>query len=175
MRAPHVVRDRLLCLHTVISMEMKSRVSIVIIVLTRVTTVTTSPRAPVSTRVSKIKLNGPMLGIKLAFAWENYAGWSIQIVIHRVIIIIIHPRRRQNDIKVNNISGCGRPGRPEHGRVVLKRDGFLLSDDDTGRGHLTGDELVYSCEAGRTLLGNSQRRCRSDGAWSPSLPSCGKR
>ena len=57
-----------MCLHTVISMEMKSRVSIVIIVLTRVTTVTTSPRAPVSTRVSKIKLNGPMLGIKLAFA-----------------------------------------------------------------------------------------------------------
>ena len=74
MRAPHVVRDRLLCLHTVISMEMKSRVSIVIIVLTRVTTVTTSSRAPVSTRVSKIKLNGPMLGIKLAFACENYTG-----------------------------------------------------------------------------------------------------
>ena len=63
LSVPHVVRDSLWCLHTVISMEMKSRVSIVIIVLTRVTTVTTSYRPPVSTRVSKIKLNGPMLGL----------------------------------------------------------------------------------------------------------------
>ena len=90
--------------HSVISMEMKSRVSIVIIVLTRVTTVTTElPGPSVSTRVSKIKLNGPMLGIRLVFACEKTTlseADLYKLSYTGSLFIIIHPRRRQNDIKV---------------------------------------------------------------------------
>ena len=88
--------------HSVISMEMKSRVSIVIIVLTRVTTVTTElPGPSVSTRVSKIKLNGPMLGIRLVFACEKTTPADLYKLSYTgSLFIIIHPRRRQNDIKV---------------------------------------------------------------------------
>ena len=68
-------------------------------------------------------------------------------------------------------SGCGQPGRPGHGRFTLKRDGFTLTS--VGGEYLRGDELVYSCDVGFSLLGPQQRWCHGDGTWRPTIPSCG--
>ena len=42
----------------------------------------------------------------------------------------------------------------------------------TGSGTSAGDEIVYDCQPGFKLLGESQLVCQKDGTWSAPLPKC---
>ena len=69
-------------------------------------------------------------------------------------------------------AGCGAPGRPPHGNIVLTREGFVLP---SSKEHHLGDVVEYSCPGKEfSLLGPRRRVCTRDGVWTPELPSCGK-
>ena len=91
---------------------------------------------------------------------------------HIVIILLFGLIRNMEIFKVVLVAGCGHPGRPGHGKIILKRDGFLLPPNS--HQYLRGDVVLYTCDDGYTLLGHKQRQCQGDGTWRHTLPSCGK-
>ena len=91
---------------------------------------------------------------------------------HIIILLFNFNQNYMEIFKVINVAGCGHPGRPAHGKIILKRDGFLLPPNS--HEYLRGDVVVYSCDDGYTLLGHHHRQCQGDGTWRHSLPSCGK-
>ncbi|MEE6484219.1 hypothetical protein FKM82_013795 [Ascaphus truei] len=54
---------------------------------------------------------------------------------------------------------CGYPGLPPNAQITSNR-------------HTVGAVVQYSCQAKRTLIGNSTRTCQLDGRWSGFLPHC---
>ncbi|XP_052809452.1 CUB and sushi domain-containing protein 3-like [Mya arenaria] len=58
--------------------------------------------------------------------------------------------------------GCPMPDSPENGYVNVS-DGMVA-----------GNKVVYSCKAGYTLVGVSERICEDDSTWSGLMPSCAK-
>ena len=54
---------------------------------------------------------------------------------------------------------CGDPGTPANGKSVLT-------------GSTPGSVVKYSCNSGYDLVGNSKRKCQTNGVWSGSLPTC---
>ncbi|XP_060061806.1 CUB and sushi domain-containing protein 2 isoform X4 [Erinaceus europaeus] len=55
---------------------------------------------------------------------------------------------------------CGDPGIPAHG--IRLGDSFAA-----------GSLIRFSCEAGHTLRGSSERTCQANGSWSGTQPECG--
>lgn len=55
---------------------------------------------------------------------------------------------------------CGDPGTPAHG--IRLGDSFA-----------PGSLMRFSCEAGHTLRGSSERTCQANGSWSGTQPECG--
>ncbi|XP_075409854.1 CUB and sushi domain-containing protein 2 isoform X3 [Tenrec ecaudatus] len=55
---------------------------------------------------------------------------------------------------------CGDPGIPSHG--IRLGDSFA-----------PGSLMRFSCEAGHTLRGSSERTCQANGSWSGAQPECG--
>uniref|UniRef100_A0A8B9BW11 Complement C3b/C4b receptor 1 (Knops blood group) n=1 Tax=Anser brachyrhynchus TaxID=132585 RepID=A0A8B9BW11_9AVES len=58
---------------------------------------------------------------------------------------------------------CNHPGEPENGRITFLADLFF------------GSTVVYSCEEGHRLIGQSSRRCEISGgrvAWTGDIPTC---
>ena len=58
------------------------------------------------------------------------------------------------------VVSCGQPGILSNGRV------------DTSAGTSFGDVARYSCDAGYTLNGASERTCQADGRWNGTEPIC---
>ncbi|XP_037683717.1 CUB and sushi domain-containing protein 2 isoform X4 [Choloepus didactylus] len=59
-----------------------------------------------------------------------------------------------------SVGNCGDPGIPAHG--IRLGDSFA-----------PGGLIRFSCEAGYTLRGASERTCQANGSWSGSQPECG--
>jgi len=88
----------------------------------------------------------------------------LQIQLLTVIFLVVTEAKQK----------CGWPGRPAHGRLVMKREGFMLSPAPPSSNHALGDQVVYSCPAlGHSLIGAKTRTCGEGGAWHPALPRCG--
>ena len=63
-------------------------------------------------------------------------------------------------ISISVGDSCGQPGIPSNGRV------------DISAGTSFGDVAKYSCDAGYTLNGTSERTCQADGRWNGTEPTC---
>lgn len=59
-----------------------------------------------------------------------------------------------------SVGVCGDPGIPAHG--IRLGDSFAL-----------GSLMRFSCEAGHTLRGSSERTCQPNGSWTGTQPECG--
>ncbi|KAM6428144.1 CUB and sushi domain-containing protein 2 isoform 3-T4 [Liasis olivaceus] len=62
-------------------------------------------------------------------------------------------------LPVCHLVSCGHPGSPPYAQIL-------------GDVHTVGAVVRYSCQEGRSLIGNSTRMCQLDGRWSGSLPHC---
>ena len=58
------------------------------------------------------------------------------------------------------ITDCGSPTAPTNGTVQEPAEGTHY-----------GQQATYSCDAGYTLSGSAQARCKADGSWE-AAPTC---
>jgi len=55
---------------------------------------------------------------------------------------------------------CGQPSSPANGTVTF------------ATGTTQGNEALYTCDVGFTLMGEAIRTCDVSGNWAPTAPSC---